>query len=51
MMTNGCTSLKNLKQLGYDHVILNYAAFEDANKKATKAFIAAAEEIGITVHA
>lgn len=51
MMANDAANLKNLKSLGYDHVILNYAAFEHANKKATKAFIAAAEEIGMTVHA
>lgn len=51
MMANDCASLKKIKALGYDHVILNYAAFEYSNKKTTKAFIAAADEIGITVHA
>jgi hypothetical protein len=51
LSANNFANLKNLKSLGYDHIILNYLAFEYSNKPVTKAFIAAAEEIGVTVHA
>lgn len=44
--------LKQMKKLGYDHILLNYNAFDDA-AKAVKArqIIAKAKEVGIIVHA
>ena len=52
MMDNDAAKLKNLKALGYDHVILNYVAFEaEANRKNTVKFLEKCEELGIVVHA
>jgi len=42
--------LKEIKALGYDHVLLNFSGFENRPKIA-KQFIAKAEELGVTVHA
>lgn len=49
---NDFAVLKRMKQLGYDHILLNYNAFDDALKvEKTKSLIAAAEEQGMLVHA
>ena len=49
---NDFAVLKRMKELGYDHVLLNYNAFEDAVKvEKTHRLIAKAEEVGMTVHA
>lgn len=51
LMANDCEMMKTLKAKGYDHVILNYAAFHPTAKKTTVEFIKEAEMIGISVHA
>ena len=51
MMASDAAKLKNLKTLGYNNIILNYAAFQYGNKKATIEFIEKCEELGIAVHA
>lgn len=49
---NDFAVLKKMKQLGYDHVLLNYNAFDDATKvEKTHRLIAKSEEIGMNVHA
>ncbi len=51
-LENDWEIMKRMKALGYDHVLLNFAAFKyPANQKRTKEFIAAATEVGIMVHA
>lgn len=49
-MNDDCKVMKSVKSLGYDHILLNYAAF-DNNPAMAKKFIAAAESCGLTVHA
>lgn len=51
LMEDDCAALKSLKAKGYDHIILNYAAFKPAVKKNTLKFLEAAEREGLTVHA
>ena len=51
MMENDAASLKNLKKLGYDHILMNYVAFSTANRKATLAFLDECERLDINVHA
>ena len=43
--------MKRMKALGYDHVLLNYAAFQYSNAKTAREFMAAAADAGIMVHA
>lgn len=43
--------MKELYDLGYRHILLNYAAFHPNNKKTTLAFIKDAEKMGWIVHA
>ena len=50
MMENDAAKLKNLKKLGYDHILLNYAAFESANQRNTLKFLEKCEELDINVH-
>ena len=50
MMENDAAKLKNLKKLGYDHILLNYVAFESANQRNTLKFLDACEELDINVH-
>lgn len=50
LMANNAANLKNLKKLGYDHIILNFAAFHPTNKKSTIAFLEEAEKLNIVVH-
>ena len=50
MMDNDAAKLKNLKALGYDHILLNYVAFESANVRNTLKFLDVCEELGINVH-
>lgn len=50
MMDNGAAKLKNLKKLGYDHILLNYVAFESANVKNTLKFLDECEKLDINVH-
>ena len=43
--------LKNMKALGYDHILLNFSAFETENKmKTTSKFLHLAAEAGMMVH-
>ena len=49
-MENDCKIMKEVKALGYDHILLNYSAF-DNNPKTAKQFIEDAEECGLAVHA
>ena len=49
-LANDAAEMKRIKSLGYDHVLLNYAAFEN-NPKRCHDFIAEADKCGITVHA
>ena len=42
--------MKQMKALGYDHVLLNYAAFESKERTKTKKFIEAAADAGLMVH-
>jgi hypothetical protein len=51
MMEDDAASLKNLKKLGYDHILMNYVAFETASRKATLAFLEECERLDINVHA
>ena len=50
MMANDAAKLKHLKELGYDHILLNYVAFEPSNKRNTILFLEACEALGINVH-
>lgn len=50
-MANDKADMQKLYGLGYRHILLNYSAFHPNNKRATLAFIEAAEEMGWTVHA
>lgn len=51
-MADDFAVLKKMKQLGYDHVLLNYNAFDDPTAAGlTRRFIAAAKEQGVKVHA
>lgn len=51
LMADDHAMMKTLKAKGYDHIILNYAAFHPSSRKTTTEFIEAAERLGITVHA
>ncbi len=42
--------MKNLKALGYDHIILNYAAFAQNRMQTTKQFLELAAETGMMLH-
>ena len=50
LMENDAANLKEFKRLGYQHILLNYAAFETYNIKNTLPFIEKCEELGLTVH-
>lgn len=50
LMENDAANLKNLKKLGYDHIILNFAAFHPNNKRSTIAFLEEAEKLDMVVH-
>lgn len=50
MMDNDAASLKNLKKLGYDHILMNYVAFESVNQRSTIAFLEECEKLDIAVH-
>ena len=50
MMANDAAKLKNLKQQGYDHILLNYVAFESVNQRNTVKFLDECEKLGINVH-
>ena len=51
MMANDAANLKKLKELGYDHILLNFVAFESVNRRNTIPFLEKCEELGINVHA
>lgn len=52
LMENDFAKLKELKQKGIDHILLNYSAFETSVKIAqAHKFIDKADELGIAVHA
>lgn len=42
--------MKNMKALGYDHVLLNFSAFASNKMRVTKQFLQLAAETGIMVH-
>lgn len=42
--------MKNMKALGYDHVLLNFSAFASNKMRVTKKFLQLAAETGIMVH-
>ena len=50
MMENDAAKLRNLQQLGYDHILLNFAAFEASNQRNTLKFLDACEQLDINVH-
>lgn len=51
-VADDCKVLKDMKKLGYEHILLNYTAFEDSAKETnTKKLIAAADKEGVIVHA
>ena len=50
MMANDAAKLKNLKKQGYDHILLNYVAFESANQRNTVKFLDECDKLGINVH-
>lgn len=51
MMENDAAMLRNLHDLGYRHILLNFAAFNYGNEKNTLPFIEKCEELGLVVHA
>lgn len=51
MMDNDAANLRNMKKLGYDHVLLNFAAFNPYNLNNTLPFLDKCDELGIQVHA
>ena len=51
LLENDAAKLKQLKQKGYDHIVLNYAAFGSApNQKSARSLIPLCDELGLTVH-
>jgi len=51
-LDNDFALMKAMKAKGYDHVLLNFAAFDNkSNEKTAKEFIRAAADAGIVVHA
>ena len=50
-MEDDCADMKHLYELGYRHILLNFAAFNPSNKRRTLEFMEAAEDMGWTVHA
>lgn len=51
MMDNDAAKLKNMKKLGYDHILLNFAAFNPYNLNNTLPFLDKCDELEIQVHA
>lgn len=51
MMAGDAAKLKKLKEQGYDHILLNFVAFESVNRRNTIPFLEKCEELGIIVHA
>lgn len=52
LLADDGAKMKDLKAKGYDHIILNYAAFTiKVNIPLAKRFMKKADEIGLTVHA
>ena len=50
-MDNDAAKLRNIKMLGYDHILLNFAAFQEYNLLKTLPFLEKCDELGINVHA
>lgn len=50
LMDNDAASLKEYKSLGYDHILLNFSAFESYNQRNTMPFLEKCEELGLVVH-
>ena len=50
MSENDFASLRNLKKLGYDHILMNYVAFETADRRQTLAFLDECERLDMVVH-
>ena len=51
LMDNDAAKLRNIKKLGYDHILLNFAAFQEYNLLKTLPFLEKCDELGINVHA
>ncbi len=49
-LENDGALMKNMKALGYDHILLNYAAFAQNSMKVTKQFLELAAETGMMLH-
>ena len=50
MIADDFAKLRNLKTLGYDHILMNYVAFESADQRNTLKFLDKCDELGIAVH-
>ena len=50
LMENDAAKLKEFKRLGYDHILLNYAAFQSYNLNNTLPFLQKCEDLGLVVH-
>ena len=51
LLANDAANLKSLKDKGYDHIILNFAAFSNqGNIPTAKRFMQKANELGLVVH-
>lgn len=50
-IANDGAVMRNMKALGYDHALLNFAAFRPANAAKAHRFIELAAEVGMVVHA
>ena len=50
-LESDCADMKRLYDLGYRHILLNFAAFNPSNKRRTLQFMEAAEDMGWTIHA
>jgi hypothetical protein len=50
MIADDFAKLKNLKKLGYDHILMNYVAFDTADKRNTLKFLDKCDELDIAVH-
>ena len=51
LLADDARELRSLKEKGFDHILLNAAAFNQANSATAVRFISRAAEIGIAVHA
>ena len=51
LLANDAANLRKLKEKGYDHIVLNYAAFSTGPyRKQARSLIPLCDELGLTVH-